>query len=30
MRQTRIKMAGERSVYHCMTRIVGGDFFLEG
>ncbi len=23
-------MAGESSVYHCMTRIVGGDFFLEG
>jgi putative transposase len=29
MRQTRIKMAGESSVYHCMTRIVGGDFYLE-
>ncbi len=30
MRQTRIKVEGESSVYHCMTRIVGGDFFLEG
>jgi putative transposase len=30
MRGTRIKMEGESSVYHCMTRIVGGDFFLEG
>ena len=23
-------MEGESSVYHCMTRIVGGDFLLEG
>ncbi len=30
MRQTRIKIEGEVSVYHCMTKIVGGDFFLEG
>ncbi|MGY9057622.1 MAG: transposase, partial [Alphaproteobacteria bacterium] len=30
MRGTRIKMEGESSVYHCMTKIVGGDFLLEG
>ena len=30
MRQTRIKVEGESSVYHCMTKIVGGDFLLEG
>lgn len=30
MRQTRIKVQGERSVYHCMTKIVGDDFLLEG
>lgn len=23
-------MEGESSVYHCMTKIVGGDFLLEG
>lgn len=30
MRQPRIKVDGERAVYHCMTKIVGGDFLLEG
>lgn len=30
MRQSRIKIDEERSVYHCMTKIVGGDFLLEG
>jgi hypothetical protein len=30
MRQARIKLEGKSSVYHCMTKIVGGDFFLEG
>jgi len=30
MRQTRIKIEGESSTYHCMTKIVGGDFLLEG
>ncbi len=30
MRQTRIKIEGVESVYHCMTKIVGGDFLLEG
>jgi len=30
MRQRRIKIEGERSVYHCMTKIVGGDFLLDG
>lgn len=30
MRQTRIKIEGQSSVYHCTTRIVGGDFLLEG
>ncbi len=29
MRQRRIKMEGQRSVYHCMTRIVGDDFLLD-
>ncbi len=30
MRQRRIKLAGESSVYHCMTKVVGGDFLLDG
>ncbi len=29
MRQGRIKIEGERAVYHCMTKIVGGAFLLE-
>ncbi|MCH6255509.1 transposase [Puniceicoccaceae bacterium K14] len=28
MRQARIKIEGKRAVYHCMTRVVGGEFLL--
>jgi len=28
MRQSRFKIEGERAVYHCMTKVVGGDFLL--
>ena len=28
MRQARFKIDGERAVYHCMTKVVGGDFLL--